>query len=241
MTYQEVKRGRLYEEIVSQIQELIIQEELQPGDNLPPERQLVEQFGVSRTVVREAIRALEEKGLVEVKHGRGVYVAQLSSDSVSESLALLFRVRKSSLMALLEVREILEVEIAGLAAQRATEEDKEEMEQALRYESEVLDSLEEYVESDLRFHALLTKAAHNEVLPVLLNPFAELLRESRMRVTSEPPESRELSMQGHRAIFQAVRDGNKEQAREAMRQHFRMIRKVLKTLGYTEDDEIDKA
>jgi len=239
MIYHEVTRGRLYEEIVSQIQDLIIQEQLQPGDKLPPERQLIKQFGVSRTVVREAIRALEEKGLVEVKHGRGVYVAQLSSDSVSESLALLFRVRKSSLMALLEVREILEVEIAGLAAQRATEEDKEEMEQALRHEAELLDSLGEYVEADLRFHELLTKAAHNEVLPILLNPLAELLRESR-RVTSEPPGSTKLSLQGHREIFKAVKNGDKEQAREAMRQHFHMVRKTLGTLGYTDDDKIDK-
>jgi len=239
MMYQEVKRGRLYEEIVNQIQDLIVQERLQPGNKLPPERQLIEQFGVSRTVVREAIRALEEKGLVEVKHGIGVYVSQLSSDSVSESIALLFQVRKSSLMALHEVREILEVEIAGLAAERATAEDKEEMEEVLRYAAKVLDSTEESLEADLRFHGLLAKATYNEVLPILLNPLAELLRESR-RVGMEPPGSAEAPLQGHWEIFKAVKNKDKEQAREAMRRHLQLVRKTLMRLSHSNGDQDQK-
>jgi len=237
VTYRVAKRGRLHEEVVSQIQELIEQHQLQPGDKFPPERELAKQFAVSRTVVREAVRALEQKGLVEVKHGSGVYVTAPSIDNVTSSLALQLRVSESSVMPLLEVREILEVEIAGLAAERATKQEQEEMERALRLEAEVLNSHDEYVEADLRFHELLTKATHNEVLPVLLSPLAELLRESR-RVTSEPPGSAELSFQGHREILEAVKRGDKEQAREAMRQHFRMVRKVLRTFSHPDDDKV---
>jgi len=238
--YQEVKRGRLYEEIVNQIQDLIVQEQLQPGDKLPPERQLIEQFGVSRTVVREAIRALEEKGLVEVKHGSGVYVSQLSPDSVSGPLALFLRVSRGSLIALLEVREILEVEIAGLAAERATEEDKKEMERALLYEAEILDTSDQRFETDLRFHELIAKATHNEVLPILLNPLAELLRENR-RVIGELPEMIELSLRDHQAILEALKNKDKEQAREAMRRHLQAVKKALVRLGYADDDKVDVA
>ena len=237
MRYRVAKRGRLHEEVESQIQELIEQHQLRPGDKFPPERELAMQFAVSRTVVRESMRGLEERGLVEVRHGSGVYVAEPSIDSVTDSLALHLRVSASSVMPLLEVREILEVEIAGLAAERATDEDQEEMEKALRREAEFLDSRDEYVEADLRFHELLTRATHNGVLPILLNPLAELLRESR-RVTIEPPGSIELSLMGHRQIFEAVKSGDREQARQAMRQHLQMVRGVVQRLGQSGDTEM---
>lgn len=238
MEYREVRRDRLYVDVLGQIQDFIVRQQLRPGDKLPPERQLINEFGVSRTVVREAIRALEERGLVEVKHGSGVYVAEPSIDSVTESLALHLRVSESSLMPLLEVREILEVEIAGLAAERATEEDQEQMERTLRREAGLLDSQDEYVEEDLRFHGLLTEATHNEVLHILMRPLAELLRDSR-RVTIEPPGSTELSFKGHKEIFEAVKNRDKEQAREAMRKHLRMVRKVLERSGCADDDRVD--
>ncbi len=227
MVYKEVKRGRLYEEIVSQVQDLIVQEQLQVGDKLPPERQLIEQFGVSRTVLREAFRALEEKGLIEVKHGSGAYIAQPSPNSVSESIALHLRMRGSSLMALLEVREILEVEIVALAAERATEEDIEGIEKALRHEAQVLGSPDDYVEADLRFHELLAMAAHNEVLPILVNPLGELLRESR-RITGTWRTG--PSLQSHKEIFQAVKNKDKEQAREKMHQHLQNVKKDMEYL-----------
>jgi GntR family transcriptional repressor for pyruvate dehydrogenase complex len=226
--YRAAKRGRLYEEVVSQIQERIEQHELRAGDKLPPTHELAKEFGVSRTVVRESIRGLEERGLVEVRHGSGVYIAEPSIDSVTESLALHLRVSESPLLSLLEVREILEVEIAGLAAERATEEDRRSLEATLREEAELLDSHDEYVEADLRFHELLTRATHNEVLPILINPLAALLRESR-RVTIEPPESSQRSWEGHTKIFEAIKDSDREQAREAMRHHLRMVREVLST------------
>jgi GntR family transcriptional repressor for pyruvate dehydrogenase complex len=234
--YHAAKRGRLHEDLVSQIEELIEQDQLRPGDKLPSENDLAGQFDVSRTVVREAVRALEEKGLVEVKHGSGVYVTEPSIDNVTSTLALQLRVSERSVMPLLEVREILEVEIAGLAAERATKQEREDMEKALRLEAELVNSHDEYVEADLRFHELLSKAAHNEVLPILLGPLAELLRKSR-RVTSEPPGSAELSFRGHKEILEAVKDRDKERAREAMRQHFRMVRKVLRTFGYPGQDK----
>ena len=240
MSYRVAKRGRLHEDLVNQIQALIEQHQLRPRDKLPPEHELARQFDVSRTVVREAVRALEEKGLVEVKHGSGVYVAEPSIDSVTDSFALHFRLSESSLLPLLEVREILEAEIAALATERATEEDLEQMERSLRHEAELFDSHDEYVEADLRFHELLTRAAHNEVLPILVNPLAALLRESR-RVTIEPPGSSELSLRGHREILEAVKNRDKEQAREAMRKHLQLVRQTLLAQGTLDNADTNLA
>jgi GntR family transcriptional repressor for pyruvate dehydrogenase complex len=225
--YRAAKRGRLHEEVVSQIQELIEEHQLRPGDKLPPERELTKGFDVSRTVVREAVRSLEERGLVDVRHGSGIYVSEPSIDNVTESLALHLRVSESSLWPLLEVREILEVGIAGLAAERATEEDVEQLKRTLHHETKVLHSPHDYVEADLEFHELLTRATHNEVLPILIHPLAEMLRESR-RLTIEPAGSAQLSLAGHRSIYDAVKDGDQECAREAMRQHLRMVRDTIR-------------
>lgn len=235
MRYREIKQSRrLYQQIVSQIQELIVSGELEPGDKLPTEQQLTEQFGVSRTVVREAVKALAEKELLRVKHGKGVYVVAPSEETLQESMLLLFRASKRPLHALLEAREILEVEIAGLAAARATHEDKQSLREALRHEATLLDRPGEYVEQDLKFHELLAQATQNEVLSILLNALGELLRESR-RVTIEAPGVARLSWQGHQRIYEAVRDSDKEAAREAMRRHLTMVRDTLPSLGFTNE------
>jgi GntR family transcriptional repressor for pyruvate dehydrogenase complex len=240
MVYREVKQGRLYQGIVSQIQELVISGQLQPGDKLPTEQQLAEQFGVSRTVVREAIKALAEKELVQVKHGKGVYVDTPSAEALQESMLLFFSASDQSLLALLEAREILEVEIARLAAERATDADKELLRESLRREAKILHQPRAYVEQDLRFHELLAQATHNEVLSILLNALGELLRESR-RVTIEAPGVAQLSWQGHRRIFEAVRDSDEAGAREAMRQHLTMVRDSLPSLGHAMESQSREA
>ncbi len=232
MHYREVKQSRrLYQEVAGQIQELIISGHLEPGDKLPTEQQLTEQFGVSRTVVREAVKALAEKELLRVKHGKGVYVATPSTETLQESMFLLFRASKEPLLSLLEAREILEVEIAGLAAERSTGEDRVRLKEALRKEATILHEPGAYVEQDLRFHELLARATHNEVLSILLSAIGELLRESR-RVTIEAPGVSRLSWEGHQDIYEAVRDSDREAAREAMRRHLTMVRDTLPNLGY---------
>ncbi len=235
MVYQEVGRARLrlYEEIVNQIQDLIINEDLRLGDKLPPESELIGKFGVSKSVVREAIRALEERGLVTVKHGRGVYVSQPSSASVSESLSRLLRASKGSLLALHEVREMLEIGIAGLAAERATEAEIELMEDALQREAQIIDSPDDLVELDLQFHELLARATHNDVVPILLNPLTDLLRDSRHAIMESketavgPVLSGTIRLLDHRQILAAVESRHTGQAREAMDRHLQKVRAFL--------------
>src|SRR5438552_13630491 len=121
--YKAVRTSRLYEQIVQQIEESILKGALKPGDQLPAERELAEQFGVSRTAVREAVKALREKGLVEAYSGRGTFVTDGTSQAIRQSLDLMIKIgQPDGSTHLAELRAILEPEIAALAATRAAEQ-----------------------------------------------------------------------------------------------------------------------
>lgn len=211
------QKKRLSEGVVNQITDLIVSKHLQPGDRLPPEHRLVEELGVSRSVVREGIKALEERGLVEVKQGSGTFVRSPSSEMVSDSFSLFLRTRISRFSQLMEVREILDVEIAGLLAERATEEDLQSLSRSIVRMREVLDSPEEFVEEDVAFHMAFYAAMKNEVLVTIMQPIMELLSEA-MSMTFEAPGSAESSLRRHEKLQQRIRAGDSEGARRAMRE-----------------------
>src|ERR1700726_1843958 len=130
--YKTVQTSRLYEQIVQQIEESILNGSLKTGEQLPAERELAQQFGVSRTAVREAVKALREKGLVEAHPGRGTFITNGSSHSIWQSLDRMIRDGQPEAMVhLVEVREILEPEIASLAAARAEKDDLAAMREAV--------------------------------------------------------------------------------------------------------------
>src|SRR5271154_4113487 len=130
--YRAVRTSRLYEQIVQQIEESILKGTLKPGDQLPAERELAQQFGVSRTAVREAVKALREKGLVEAYSGRGTFVTDGTSQAVRQSLDLMMKIgQPEGSTHLAEVRAILEPEIAALAAIRAQEPELATMREAV--------------------------------------------------------------------------------------------------------------
>src|SRR5579862_2585433 len=121
--YKLVRTSRLYEQIVQQIEASIVKGDLKPGDQLPAERDLAQRFGVSRTAVREAVKALREKGLVEAYSGRGTFVTNGTLHAIRQSLDLMVKIGQADgATQLVEVREILEPEIAALAAERAEEQ-----------------------------------------------------------------------------------------------------------------------
>src|ERR1017187_8492624 len=117
--YRAVKTSRLYEQIVKQVEDSILKGQLKPSDRLPAERDLAQRFGVSRTAVREAVKTLREKGLVEAYSGRGTFVTNGTSQAIRQSLDLMIRINQQEGSAnLAELRQVLEPEIAGLAASR---------------------------------------------------------------------------------------------------------------------------
>ena len=224
--YEQIKGSRLYEEVAAQIWQRITDGELQPGDRLLPAHTLAREFGVSRTVIREAIHSLRSRGLVTVKHGSGVFVSEPTSDTVSEMLSTLFRFRGSSAYDLHEAREILEVEIAALAAERASEQDKAELRDTLAWMDRARESPREYVELDLMFHGILARATRNEIFLVLLEPLVDLLRQSRMKA-AQAPSGVEMSFRGHQAIYECVKRGDSAAARVAMSEHLTRVRERL--------------
>lgn len=191
---------------------------LRPGQRLPPERELVTRLGVSRTVVREALNLLEARGLVSIEHGRGAVVSGGNTHAVRDTLEVLLRVKPKTLWELLEIRKILEVEISGLAAERAGPEEVREMRIQLDRMLASIDTPEGYVDADVEFHALLARSARNGVLLTMLDPIVELLRASR-RVSASRPGSARRALREHRKILRRVEAGDADGAREEMRIH----------------------
>lgn len=222
--YKLVRTSRLYEQILQQIEDAILKGTLKPGDQLPAERELAQQFGVSRTAVREAVKALREKGLVEAYSGRGTFVTDGTSQAVRQSLDLMMKIgQPGGTTHLAEVRAILEPEIAALAAVRAEEEDIATMREAVAVMDRSGVDGDAFIEADLDFHLSLAEAAANPLILSLIDSIVGLLREQRMRVfkVAGGPERGQFH---HKRILEAVERRDSEKAREAMRAHLQQVR-----------------
>jgi len=230
-SYRQIETSRLYEQIVAQIESDVLSGRLRKGDRLPTERELAEQFGVSRTAVREAVKALREKGLVQSHPGRGTFITDNTARSVRHSLGFMMKIGAADGSAnLTEAREILEPEIAALAAARADAESIAAMRQAVAAMDAALDHADAFIEADLAFHLALARATHNALIAALLDPIVDLLREHRARIFNTPGAPQRGQMY-HKQILDAVVRRDPDAAREAMRAHLRQVRKDSKTKG----------
>jgi GntR family transcriptional repressor for pyruvate dehydrogenase complex len=173
---------------------------------------------VSRTVVREAIRALAERGMVTIRPGNGVFVSDIVATHVSDQVGRLFRLNGNSYEEVVLVRRILEVEIAGLAAQHADAVNLQEMQNAIDLMYATQDSEERFIAADREFHAALARATKNKILPILLDVFADQLQEF-MRHMLRVNGAAQDGIAHHKIIFEAVKKGDSEEAKERMRQH----------------------
>lgn len=222
--YKLVRTSRLYEQIVQQIEETIVKGELKPGDQLPAERDLAQRFGVSRTAVREAVKALREKGLVEAYSGRGTFITDGTTQAVRQSLDLMVKIGQSEGSAhLAEVRAILEPEIAALAASRIQESEVATMREAVAVMDKAGHDPDAYIEADLDFHLALAEGAANPLILSLLDSIVGLLREQRIRIFRVPggPERGQIY---HKRILEAVEHHDAEKARAAMKAHLEQVR-----------------
>ena len=214
------RAATLVHHVTGQIEHLIFQGELQPGNRLPPERELARQFGVSRTVVRESVRSLVARGLLEVHPGSGTVISSPSADSVAKSLVLFLRAGQPEFDCekVMEIRRVLEIANAGLAARRRTAEDLQQMAKILRDESEIRDDRYSFAEYDVAFHAAVAHATHNELLSLLLDSVADILLTWR-QVTFDVPGTPARAVNYHRAVYEQVEAGDPEGAAHAMREH----------------------
>lgn len=222
---QVASKQRLVDRVVDEIQRLIIEGRLAPGQRLPPERGLADQLGVSRTVVREGVHILVTKGLLESRQGIGTSVRNLTNQQITEPLSLLLQSKGISLENLHEVRAILEGEIAFLASRRIVQADIRELEALVERMATTQGSKEGFADADAGFHQLLARSTRNPLLAVLLDSIRDLMQEVRLSVSNHP-ELRAQSLADHRQIMERIAAGDAEGARDAMLRHVENARRI---------------
>ena len=213
-----IKSTRIYEEIVRQIKSMIAEGRLKSGDQLPPERDLAEKFLVSRTSVREALRALESVGLIEIRPGEGTFVREISVEALVEPLALVLLSQREMIGELFEARRLLEPTIAGLAARRATPDEIHEMERILEEQAKAIAAGNTGLAQDAAFHAAIGTAAHNRAITRIVHAVMDLLGQSREESIGTPGRPTR-SHEDHRRILAAIRTRDAAAAERAMLDH----------------------
>lgn len=223
--YKAVRAARLYEQIVQQIEQSIVEGLLKPGDQLPTERELAQQFGVSRTAVREAVKILTEKRLVESFSGRGTFVTPPKSQPSRKPLDLFFGGSDLEETGyLVELRQIVEPEVTALAVSRIEEQQLIMMREAVAVMDQSMQQPEAYIEADLDFHLALAEAAGNPLVLSLLDSIVGVLRNQRLGIFGVDGGPGRGQMH-HKKILEAIERRDPVGAREAMQDHLEQIRR----------------
>jgi GntR family transcriptional regulator, transcriptional repressor for pyruvate dehydrogenase complex len=223
--YAPIQSVKVFERVAVQIEKRILDGDLRIGDRLPTERELAEQFQVSRTAVREAMKILAQKGLVDMRPGRGTIVVDGARAAMENSIGLLMKMMSSEVGSaenLVEVRAILETEIAALAAARATEKEIAAMREAIRVMDESLDDANAFIAADNSFHEALAQATQNALIFTLLNSIVHLLSEQRKQIFAVEGGPQRGQMH-HRRILESVVRRDPAAARMAMMSHLLQV------------------
>ncbi|HEX7122258.1 MAG TPA: FadR/GntR family transcriptional regulator, partial [Gemmatimonadaceae bacterium] len=224
------QRERLYEEIVSRVQGQILAGELKPGDRLPAEREMAARLGVSRAAVREAIKSLKEKGLIEVVVGRGAFVTAPSPDRVADSISLLLHGQRQTLEHVRQARQLLEIPIARLAARQRAPRNLFRLRELVERMEAIGDASHQFIALDSDFHLELARATGNPVLEVLSQTMLEMLRGERVYMMGVHGEMAD-ALAAHRRIQRAVERGDGDEAARAMSDHLAHLAGVIRNLG----------
>jgi GntR family transcriptional repressor for pyruvate dehydrogenase complex len=223
--FEAIRRNKVYEEVARQIERLILKK-LRPGDKLPPERELAEMLGVSRSSIRDAIRSLELTGLVEPRQGVGTVVREISADALVNPLSNVLLYKRQLVSELLDFRKMLEPPLAARAATHASPEELAEMEEILRRQDEKLQAAELAIDEDSEFHYSIAMASENSVVLKVLDVLMDLLRATRER--SLQVEGRpQKSLAGHRRILAAIKRHDALAAEAAMRRHIEDVEEIV--------------
>jgi GntR family transcriptional repressor for pyruvate dehydrogenase complex len=218
-------RTKLYEEVAKQMERRII-EELKPGDLLPPERELVQMLGVSRSSVRDAIRSLETKGLLEPRQGIGTVVCEPSADSLVNPFYGVLLQKRNMVVELLDFRKMLEPPLARRAAIHAAADEIADMEKILCRQEERVHRDELAIEEDSEFHYGIALAAENSLVLKVVDVLMDLLRKTRER-SLQTKGRQEKSLAGHQRILAALKRHDAPAAELAMLRHLEEIEKVV--------------
>jgi GntR family transcriptional regulator, transcriptional repressor for pyruvate dehydrogenase complex len=224
-TLEVIPRNRVYTKVAEQLQTHIV-DELKPGDMLPPERELVRMFGVSRSTIRDAIRRLEAVGLLEPRQGVGTLVREISADSMVAPVAGVLLQKRKNIIELLDVRMIIEPALARRAALHASPEQIAELDSLLERQQQKISDGELATEEDTNFHYAIALAAHNSVMLKLVHVLMDSLRELRER-SLEVGGRQPKSLAAHRQVVEAIKHGDAPAAEAAMLRHVLEVQKLI--------------
>jgi DNA-binding FadR family transcriptional regulator len=217
-----LNRTTLVEQVAQNLIDFIEDNHLGPGDNLPASAELADTFGVSRPVVREALKFLEARGLIEITNGKKPAVKPITTEPLLGFFDRVLKMEQEALREFMEVRQGLEIQSAKLAAQRRTEEELKEMRAVIADMGQNLHDPEAFADLDVDFHLLIAKASHNTMMVRLIKSIRETMRVTvgeglRHRLTEKPMNP---VQKGHETILRAIEEGDPQAASEAMRAHF---------------------
>jgi GntR family transcriptional repressor for pyruvate dehydrogenase complex len=211
-----IRKSRISEEIADQIRGLIAEGRFAPGDRLPPEREMADTLRVSRNSVRDALRTLEVMGIVERRHGDGVYVSCITAETLVAPLASILATKQTLVDELMDARRLLEPPVARCSAERATDEDIAELEGLLEAQTAKTRAGSPAFEEHNAFHFALARSTKNEIVLLVINHVIDLLKESRAAWSLARAQR---SVVGHRRILDAIRSRQPEAAFAAMLEH----------------------
>jgi GntR family transcriptional repressor for pyruvate dehydrogenase complex len=237
-TFYPVKSGKVSELIVRQIKRAIFNGRMGPGDKLPPERELVQRFQASRISVREALKSLETTGLLMIKPGSGVFVAEADFKPLSDSLSTILRIQKASLNDLIEARIIVEPSIAKLASERISREDLTKLEQNIRETLSTVKSSSPSPAQNIEFHSLIAEATHNPVIALTMKTLFDVMKEMTLEMRDNLPKRIEVSRHAvdfHKKIFNAFREKDSQRVYDLMLKHILQIQDGLKKVKSREE------
>jgi GntR family transcriptional regulator, transcriptional repressor for pyruvate dehydrogenase complex len=223
------RHGTTSEEVAGQLREMIHRGDLRPGMRLPPERDLAKQLGVSRPTLRAGIRTLAAVGVLHSKQGAGTFVNDAGESPALDAnpLHLMASLHGFTSDEMFEARKAIEMDVAGLAAERATSEQLAAMSEEVAEMFASLDAPEDYLVHDMRFHQIVAAASGNRILTALMNMIATILFETRNKTVHRALDLKESAEQ-HRQIYRCIRDRNPKAAREAMHDHLQHTQEAQK-------------
>lgn len=224
-----VKNTKVYEQVIEKIKEMIVSGKLKKGDKLPPERELVDQLQASRASIREALKALQIIGLIESRQGGGNYIRESFEGSLFEPLSIMFSLQNSRPEEILELRKIIEVETAALAAKNINDEELIEIKGII---DQIKESYDEELNAklDKELHYKIANASGNFLVVVILTAVSSLvdsfIKDARKRILTQV-ENREILIEHHENLYNALIDHNKGRAAEVMRKHLDFVNEYL--------------
>jgi GntR family transcriptional repressor for pyruvate dehydrogenase complex len=211
----------LSKSVEQSISRAIGQRRFATGEKLPSELELCKEFGVSRTVIREAVTSLQAKGLIAVRKGKGIFVKELTSSSVADPLQFYLQMNseRSAVMDLVRARQLIEPEVAALAAANRTTEDLARLEEDLVRLGECADDYSALARLDTQFHVDIARATCNPLMPLLMEPIHQVMPKVKSSVYATVAEAKISALELHRRLFHAVASGRPEEARQEMVRH----------------------